>query len=347
MARRTPTCCGAGWHRPSPAREPGPGQSRRRAVSNPTQRLHTLRSSAHLLLLACAAITACNGATPGPPTSRPPSGSAGSSAAPGASPSSPTVGNIDHPTGATDVVLRIEQGGGFVPIDFLANQSPDFTLFGNGVIVFKPRLATVPQPGPDGVVKLPPWRTRTLDEDQIQDLISFALGRSGLGVARATYSATDIADAPDTIFTIRAGGVAKTVTINALNEETRPGPDSVARQAFVKLAERLQDYDQGGSIPSDPYLPARYRGLLTPRDADPLVRPIAWPWPGLKAADFRPGPTDGSGGAMLPHRTMSPNEVAALNLTGMEGGLQSMAIRAPDGTLYSLALRPLLVDEGD
>src|SRR4029453_18860349 len=46
-------------------------------------------------------------AAPGPPS-------------PGASapPPSPTQSGVDHPTGATDVVLRMEVGGGFVPIDF-------------------------------------------------------------------------------------------------------------------------------------------------------------------------------------------------------------------------------------
>ena len=45
-----------------------------------------------------------------------PAASAGSSAAPSKAPASPSTSGIEHPTGATDVVLRYEEGGGFVPM---------------------------------------------------------------------------------------------------------------------------------------------------------------------------------------------------------------------------------------
>ena len=77
-----------------------------------------------------------------------------------AAPPSPTaVGAIDHPTGATDVVLRIEEGGGFVPIDFPASQAPVFTLYGDGLIVFQPIVETFPEPDANGITKQIPWRT--------------------------------------------------------------------------------------------------------------------------------------------------------------------------------------------
>ena len=55
----------------------------------------------------------------------------------GAWPTRPAFGAIEHPTGPTDVVLRYEEGGGFVMPAFLATQAPHFTLYGDGTIVFR------------------------------------------------------------------------------------------------------------------------------------------------------------------------------------------------------------------
>ena len=315
-------------------------------MPNQTRRLPVTRHSAALLIVALAA-AACGSSTSTaspPPASGRPSGSPASS--PSAAPSSvPVVGAIDHPTGATDVVLRIESGGGFVPIDFLATQAPTFTLYGNGVIVFQRLVTDFPQPDANGVTKGIPWRTAKLDEDQIQDMLEFALGPGGLGAARAEYVDGGIADAPSTIFTIHAGGLQKTVTVNALGMEPRPGPDAIARTAFQKLAQRLQDFDAGGSISSDVYAPDRYRGVLIERDAQAGVTAIEWPWQAIAFADFKEGPSDGSGPTTFPHRTLMADELAALKLPDIEGGLQGLVIHAPNGKLYSLIVRPLLADE--
>jgi hypothetical protein len=297
--------------------------------------------------MVALAAAACNGANPTPSASGAlPSTSPPASASPVPSPA-PTVGAIEHKTGATDVILRIEQGGGFVPIDFLASQAPGFTLFGNGVIVFQRAVTVFPQPDANGVVKAIPWRTASLDEGQIQELLAFALLQGGLGSARDAYMDGRIADAPNTIFTIHAGGVDKTVVVNALSEETQAGPDAVARAAFVKLAKRLQDFDQGGTIGSDQYQADRYRGVLTEREAAPGTAALEWPWPAIKATDFKEGANDGSGGPTLPHRTMDAAEVAALKLADIEGGVQGLTFRGPDGKTYSFILRPLLADEKD
>ena len=315
-------------------------------MPNPTLRLLVAGRSTVLLLVVLVA-AACGNSTP---TGTPPPASPGSSQGPGASPSpapssGPTVGAIDHPTGASDVILRIESGGGFVPIDFLATQAPTFTLYGNGVIVFQRQVTEFPQPDATGVTKGIPWRTATLDESQVQELLEFALGQGGLGAARASYIDGGIADAPDTIFTIHAGGVDKTTVVNALSEEPRPGPDTLARSAFFKLAKRLQDFDQGGTIDSDVYAPERFRGVLIEREPQAGLSPLDWPWTTIQLADFTAGPADGSGPTTFPHRTLTRDEVGALNVGAIDGGLQGLAIQAPGGKLYNLVVRPLLADE--
>ena len=292
-------------------------------------------------LVAAVVLAACNGASsPSPVGSATPSGSP--SAAPTTNPSPSTVGAIEHKTGATDVILRMEQGGGFVPIDFLATQAPAFTLYGNGVIVFQHKVETFPEADASGVTHGIPWRTAKLDETQIQELLEFATVQGALGTARDVYMG-NIADAPSTIFTLNAGGVSKMVTINGLSELPEPGPDGLARAAFLKLANRLNDFDRGGSIDSDVYQAAAYRGVLMEREANG-VEPKAWPWPAIKLTDFV-DPNAVQGGIRLPHRTMTPDEVDALGIKDVVGGLQGVVLKAPDAKIYGLILRPLLADE--
>jgi hypothetical protein len=255
----------------------------------------------------------------------------------------PTVGAIDHKTGATDVILRLEEGGGFVPIDFLASQAPSFTLYGDGVIVFQPTVETFPQPDASGVVHGVPWRTAKLDEGQIQELLAFALGPGALGTARDSYLEPRIADAPNTIFTIDAGGVDKSVVISALSDQAE-GPDAAARAGFWKLASRLRDFDAGGTIPTDAYQADRYRGVLF--DRGPQVGPAAltWPWPDIPTTAFKEEPLP-DGGTSLPRHTLTQAQVEALGVKDVTGGLQGVVLGGPDGKSYTLTVRPLLADE--
>ena len=76
--------------------------------------------------------------------------------------------------------------------------------------------------------------------------------------------------------------------------------DGPARAAFKKLADRLTDFDQGGTIATDVYEPEAYRGVLFEVAGleDPDVR--TWPWPDLTPADFTPDADPN--GNQFPHR---------------------------------------------
>lgn len=297
--------------------------------------LPATRSAA--VLLVALLVTACS--TTGTPS---PSASPGSSGSPPGDTPTPIVGAIDHKTGATDVVLQLEEGGGFVPMEFNASQAPSFTLYGNGVVVFQRIITTFPGPDAAGIVHSTPWRTAKLDEDQVQELLQYALGPGGLGVARASYPDQTSADASTTYFTVRAGGLDKTVEVVALFEIAQAGADQAARVAFFELSQRLKDFDRGGTIDSDVYQPDRYRGVILERDAAPELKPFAWPWPSVKPGDFKTGDGSGSGFA---RRVMTADEIAALKIDDVAGGLMGPVLKAPDGKLYTFILRPLLVDE--
>lgn len=293
-----------------------------------------------LLPIAMIALLACSSGGPAPspsPSSAPPTGSP--SAAPSESP--PDFGSVDHATGKTDVLLRYEEGGGFVMPAFLAIEAPIFTLYGDGTVIFRDPFAD-PKPAQGSVMPLNPFRIAKLSEEQIQDTLKFALGDGGLGIAKASYENNQISDAPTTVFTVDAGGLKKAVSIYALGLEIPGAADAPARAAFSRLAEHLRDFDQGGTIATDLYEPTAYRGVLMDGFDDPNRQ--AWPWTDIEPSDF-PFPADPNA-FQRADRVMTPDEVTVLGLEGIEGGFQGLTLAAPDESkLYAFALRPLLPDE--
>ena len=290
------------------------------------------------LVLTFAACSSAGGAA-SPPAS--PAGSIEPSTAPS---TSPDANAIDHPTGATDIILRYDEGGGFVMASYAATMVPPFTLYGDGTIVFRdPTIELPPMQGSVG--RFNPLRTARLSEEQIQDVLQLALGEGGLAVARPEYRNDMIADAGTAIFTVQAGGLTKTVSVYALGlDPAMEGvQDGQARAGFAKLAQALTSIEKGGAIAATEYAPPAYRGILmeNPGIVDPGM--VAWPWDDLAPADFVIDADPN--GLQFPHRTMTSAEIDALGIDGYEGGLQNVTLKGPDGMTYTLSLRPLLPDE--
>ena len=189
---------------------------------------------------------------------------------------------------------------------------------------------------------MPPFFTTKLSEEQVQELLRYALGEGGLGIARPSYEAGGVADAPSTIFTVRAGGLDKTVTINALGFDGQEGPDTQIRKAFAALADRLRATAADLSASAEAYAPGRWRGVLLEGGMGQGMAPLAWPWSDLAPTDFGPAVP---GGGFASH-VLTAEQVALLELGDPGGGVQDVPLLAPDGTTtYSLALRPLFPDE--
>ena len=284
-------------------------------------------------------VAACTGSGAG---ASPPASTGGSGAPTETPEDSPTFGAIEHPTGPTDVVLRYEEGGGFVMPAFFATQAPSFTLYGDGTIIFRNQIQDPLEPV-GSVFLSHPFKTARLTEEQIQDLLTSALGEFGLGAARPNYPNDMVADAGTAVFTVNAGGMAKTVSIYALGLEVDGVPDPAARVGFARLAERLKTIDSGGVFATAPYVPERYRGVLL--EGQPGVPDSrAWPWPDIAPADFVSNPDPNA--FQFPTRIMSPEEIATLGIEPFQGGFQGLTLFGPDdGKVYSFSLRPLLPDE--
>jgi len=284
-----------------------------------------------MVVVGLVLLTAACSAAPG--TASTPTPSPAPSASPAGLP-------ISHPTGATDVILRFEEGGGFVAPGFLASEAPIFTLFGDGTVIFRnPRLD--PPPAIGAIHPFRPFQTAVLDGSQVQVLLATALEEGGLGTAKPTYTDDHIADAPTATFTLDAGGVRKTVSVYALGIDVAGQPDASPRAAFAKLAERLRAFDGDGAIATKVYAPDRYRGVLLEGGAGDTAKP--WPWTDLTPADFVV-PADPNG-PRLPTRILTAAQVKALATTNYEGGFTGPTLTAPDGKTYGFTLRPLLPDE--
>ena len=299
------------------------------------------RRSASLLLTPAIAILIVACTAPGGASSPPSGGPSG--APPSVAPTgTPAADAIEHKTGATDIVLRYEEGGGFIMPAFTAAAVPHFTLYGDGTVIFRNPMLE-PPPAEGSVFKMNPLRTAKLSEEQIQDLLKLALIEGGLGAARPEYHNDMVADAGTAIFTIEAGGLKKTVSVYALGLEQEGMIDGPARAGFKKLADRLTDFDQGGSIETDIYQPPAYRGVLFEAPGIEAADIRNWPWPDLTPADFTPDADPN--GNQFPHRKLTIAEVDLLGITDYQGGLQNVVLKDPEGKAYTFSLRPLLPGE--
>ena len=253
---------------------------------------------------------------------------------------------IDHATGARDVVLRFDEGGGFVAPSFLAVQVPYFSLYGDGAVIYRPAAEPLIEQVQGDPLRFPPLHVARMTEPQVQDLLRFALGDGGLALARASYENQMVADAPTATFSVRAGGLDKTVSVYALGMEAEPGPDSAIRKQMATLGERLRAFDAevaaGRATEVGRYAPDRFRATLF-ESGGALTQPRNWPWPTFGPDAFAQPPAGQFG---LPSRVVSGLEAGMVRVKEIAGGASGISVVAPNGgKVYELGLRPLLPDE--
>jgi hypothetical protein len=300
--------------------------------------LTTLRSLSVVLLLGLLV-----GCTVGPGTTPSPTGSPAPTPTPSPTPT-PTSGDIEHSTDPSAVVLRMESGGGFVPLEFFLTQAPQFTLYGDGTVIYQQTDTRANDPiGGQGML---PYLVGHLDEDGIQALLRFALGEGRLLNAKANYENNMVADAGTTIFTLNAGGLAKTVSVYALGMEDPNFPgDGADRRGFQELADTLSGFERRGINGElgdiTPYDPAFYRVYLIDSTGVDVQVALQWPWSDLTPADFKAVGDDSRPKANLDKAHVSKLESVPT------GGRSGLYLKTTDGVeqLYSVGIRPLFPDE--
>lgn len=288
------------------------------------------RASRTPLLLAAAGLLL----VPGVAGAQSPSTDPGADCVPG------VVGSLDHPTGCTDIVLQMTSSGGMM-LELNLVDTPMFTLYGDNTVIFRPQPADGAFPGPGQ--PMPPLVRAVMSPEQVDALLTFALGPGGLADAAELYINPLIADAPTTVFTIDAAGVSKQVAIQALGFDDQTSPDAEARARFFELYDLLDSFEeqvQAGNVESaDLFQPAAYRGMLIEvweGATDPIV---AWPWDDVTLDDFV-WPQDN----IARYAELTPEQVAAVTPVP-SGGVFTIRLEAPDGSDWYFLVRPLLPGE--
>jgi hypothetical protein len=254
---------------------------------------------------------------------------------------------IEHSTGPNDLLLRIGYEGGFTAVEFQLTNLPFFSLYGDGTILTPGPQAEI-YPGP----ALPNIESRHVSEAGIQAILEAAMAA---GLDRAT-DMTDmggvmIADAPDTVFTLRAQGIDRTVRVYALSDAGGARPPGMPKDEFdarrdlqilvdqmtaldtVLPADATQGQSQTYTATAARVYPGEYRG-----DAQVPQRPIEWP---LQQGLATFGTGDGSYGYRC-------GEVSGSDWTTLEPLASSANQLSPwrsEDARFAVIFRPLLPDE--
>jgi hypothetical protein len=290
------------------------------------------RHSVALTLALCAALAVAPGSLA---QSTSPTGEPAANASPpidGATchtTESGTVGAVDHPTDPAAVVLRMFSGGGFVPQSIAFIETPQFTLYGNDVAIFR----APPPPDAEFGDPWPAFQCLQLTSQQVDELLTFALDQGGLADADTDYPNPNITDVGTTVFTIDAGGVDKTVSVFALGFEMAPEDQLDAREQFAVLGALLGDF--GATVDGEqPFDVPAYHALLEEDLSDEPLPAMPWPLTDVQPGDFALGdPTT--------EVLLTPDQVAAVT-TVPNGGQASIPLTSPDGDPLFLSVRPLL-----
>jgi hypothetical protein len=155
----------------------------------------------------------------------------------GDKPSNGQVGSIRHPMGPRDVIIRIEQQGGFRMPVAVMSQRPAFTLYGDGCYIIEgPMIAIYPTPA------LPNLQQGCLTEEGVQHILRMAQDAGLLDEGTITDNLPD-SDMLTTVFTVNAAGKTVVTRAYALGSEDMfdlTAAQIAARQELIVFAADAQ-----------------------------------------------------------------------------------------------------------
>jgi hypothetical protein len=254
------------------------------------------------------------------------------------------VATIDHPSGPTDVILRLAPGGGFVAPGVLLTEIPEFTLYGDGTVVYRDPATSYVEPPPSDAEATGTIPAATAAALPPLEPPGERAGFQGVRVMPQVSDSVKPQIAPSTTFTLQDDRPRQ-------DRHRQGAPGSILRTrvptrqraGFQALARRLVAPGPRDRHAGD-VRPALYRGILYDAlDLSPSAPSTKWPWTTFGPDGF--AVSSDPVAMQVPTRTLSAADVAALSIDGLEGGADSMALKTSDGKIHVLALRPLLPDE--
>ena len=196
-----------------------------------------------LVLAACGGSAGGDGSgSPSPSVTPPPSDGGGETG---------NDGQIDHPEGS-EAVLAITWAGGMLHESMTVTQVPPLVITGDGRVIMQ-GMQTLEFPGP----ALPALIERRLTEDGLQQILR-SLEQTNLFTGDLELRGMNamVADANDTIITVRAAGLESVVTVYAISMlfpdmDPPPGMGADELEAY-RVLSTLHD----GLMTLDTWLPA-------------------------------------------------------------------------------------------
>jgi hypothetical protein len=252
---------------------------------------------------------------------------------------------ISHPTGPTDLVLRVSVSGGFVGPAVRLSELPGLSLYGDGRVITQGAQTAI-FPGR----AMPPLVVTRVTDAGMQRLLRAARSAGLMGPDRH-YDHQGVADAGTTTFTLVAGGAIHQVSAYALFDEpdtsmVRP-EDRQPRRLLLEFQRDLGDLRNrlGSDVagPDEAYVPSSIRIVAV--ESDPklaedqtLVKILDWPLAASLATFGDPR----MGG------TVRCGNLEGADLERVRGELtasHTLTFWRSAGKIYQLQLRPLLPDE--
>jgi hypothetical protein len=250
---------------------------------------------------------------------------------------------IVHPTGSTDLILRVTYEGGFVPVEYNLTRIPSWSLYGDGRIVTEgPQIEIYPGPA------VPNLLVRTVDEEGIRAILHAARA-AGLMDGDARYPYPCVVDVPSTVFTVTANGTTSIVSADALAVDEGPcmNADVEARAALAEFQTELGALEQwlpeGSLGPEGPFAASSVRLFVQPYPGSPdpalKQRPKPWPLDGSLGRLGQPVPD------LDTYRCVALAGADATTFLAEAAEADQLTPWTSGGERYSISIRPLLPDE--
>lgn len=250
-----------------------------------------------------------------------------------------------NPLDPAQAVFSVGWENGFVAPGAILGRLPMVVVYGDGRVISQgPRIAIFPGP------LMPNIQVRTLSAEAPGRLIELARTSGLLRTVR--YDFPGIADAPDTVLTIKLDGSTYRVAASALAEARDAGPGIAVDAATTQGRAALRGFiDTLTGLPdtafvdaSHAYAPTALRiyagkpGLLEPSDL-PLRQPLVdWPLADLATAGTAVANQNGMRCQVIEGADLAKVVPLLVNANALSTVVSS-------GAQYSLIVRPLLPDE--
>ena len=250
-----------------------------------------------------------------------------------------------HPAGANELVLRIHDEGGFVPVEYTLSTPPGTSVFGDGTVVTNgPQIMIYPGPALPNLIATP------LTDEGLQALVAAAID-AGLLESHdyLDLGSMAVTDVPTTVFTLVADGETHVTRVYAMGFLTEQpagmsGEEFAARQALEAFAAKLgalRDWLPEGSVGEDgSFTPHAMRGYVGEYRPDPELTQVPIEWPldaGLATA--------GEAVPVADRRCLVVEGSELDTLLPLAEEANQLTPWTSDGERYSIVFRPLLPDE--